>query len=333
MLRLSKDNSTIIKGIVIMMMLLSHLFNEARQDLFTPIFYIGNRPFISWLIRACGPIPFFLLLSGYGLAYKFETSNISPKKQFPRIVRLYIYYWVILAFFLTIGHLLKPSLYPGSFLKLFKNMLGWDVTYNSPMWFLLPYSILSLLSMYIIRLIAKAGNIWALIIAILINLTTSFFISRYGSFLYHNMTVYQPFLCFHLLVWFTVGVALRQTPLNLNKDLPQWLVAVAIITLVVVTSVLHSFLFYYLYVPLLVILLCHVKWPHCISTILAELGRKSMPIWMIHTWLSHYLFEAQVYSLKYVPFIFIALLAVSYLLSIPVMWIAERINQLVFRKG
>ena len=312
-------------------MLLSHAFSGARLQLFTPIIYIGNRPLILWLIGACSPIPFFMMLSGYGLACKFEISGISPHKQFPRVLRLYIYYWVILAIFLTIGHFINPALYPGSLMKLLKNMLGWDTTYNSPMWFLLPYSILSIVSLYIIQAVVKVGNLWSVAITLFINLSTSFTISRFGPWLNDNMIVYQPLLCFHLLMWFTMGVVLKRTSLKSDIELPPWGAAAAIILLVVITCLLNSPICYYIYAPALVILLCHVKWPCWISAILLELGRKSMPIWMIHTWLSHYLFVQQIYSPKYIPLIFIALLAASYLISIPVIWIADRIYRLVTR--
>ena len=329
MLNISKDTSTLIKGVVIMMMLVVHLFNGSHIDLCTHWFHIGDAPLISWLSRACGPVPFFMLLSGYGLAYKYEGKGIRLIDQLRRILRLYLHYWVILAVCLIVGYLLFPAKYPGSLRKVIVNMLGWDVTYNAEMWFLFPYCIISLFSMYIIRAVEKVGNVWALVISIGIMGCTSFLISRYGDFLFHNMTYYQPLLCFHLLQPFVMGVVLRRTSLPLNRPMPQWLVLVLIAALVLLTCVTHSSFRYILYVPLLVFLLCHIHWPQWLKAVLMELGRKSMTIWMIHTWLAFYLFTDQVYALRYPLVIFLGVLVASYLLSIPVMWVAGKINGLI----
>jgi hypothetical protein len=48
---------------------------------------------------------------------------------------------------------------------------------------------------------------------------------------------------------------------------------------------------------------------------------------MIHCWLAYYLFQPQVYSLKYPVLIFIGLAVVSYLLAVVVMWIARMVQQ------
>lgn len=327
MLNISKDNSTLIKGIVIMMMLFYHLFNPGHIDLCVHLLHVGDTPLALWLYRACGPISFFLILSGYGLACQYEVGKTGFAYQLRRILRLFLHYWVVLAFFLAIGHWIKPGLYPGSAGKLLLNLLAWDVSYNAEMWFLFPYSVLSLFSFYIIGCVERIGNLWALIITIAINVVTSYLISRYGNFFYHNLGIYQPLLCFHLLQSFTMGVVLRRTSVTLNWNRPQLVILAAIAALVCITCMTQYSVRYIIYVPLMVILLSNVHWPVWLKAILMELGRKSMPIWMIHTWLAYYLFQEQVYALKYVPLIFLAVLAASYLLSIPVMWIAGHINR------
>lgn len=185
----------------------------------TSFFFVGNTPLIRWLLPAFGPIPFFMILSGYGLAYKYETGKLGFRGQVPRVLRLYVHYWVILALFLVVGHMMEPSLYPGKMTKLLKNMIGWNVSYNSAMWFLLPYSILSLLSFYVIRLVERIGNLWAIVITIAIEVCTSFHISRYGDILIEHQFVYQPLLCFHLLQPFTIGIVPRRTSFSLDRSL------------------------------------------------------------------------------------------------------------------
>ena len=78
------------------------------------------------------------------------------------------------------------------------------------------------------------------------------------------------------------------------------------------------------------ILFCHLRYPRWLKAILLELGHKSMAMWMIHTWLAYYLFRPQVYSLRYPVLIFLLLIVVSYILAIPVMWVARAIYQRIF---
>ena len=333
MLTLSKDKSTVIKGIAILMMVFFHVFMGSRMNLYTGLIYIGKVPLATWLAGACWPVSFFVILSGYGLACKYQQNDIEPKRQLPRVLRLYLHYWVVLAIFITLGFFISPADYPGGLKKLVVNMLGWDVTYNPEMWFLLPYCIISVFSLYIIRLIDRLGNLVSIIITTGIFLCTSFLISRYGHFFYANRVAYQPLLCLHLLQAFTVGVALRRTSLPLNRPFPQWGIIGAIMVIVLVTCMIPNSITYLVYIPLMIILLGHINWPGWLKTVLTELGKKSMPIWMIHTWLAYYLFEPQVYSLKYAPLIFIAVLLASYLISIPVMWIAKNLYSLLtFKK-
>ena len=325
MLNLSRDNSTVIKGIVILMMIFYHLFNGAHMWLYTSLVHIGDVSLATWLASACWPVSFFMILSGYGLACKYEQGTLEPKGQLARAARLYLHYWIVLAIFVTLGWAIVPAEYPGSIQALVLNMLGWNVSYNAEMWFLLPYSVLSVLSLYIIGCIKRVGNLASVIITTAIFLCTSFLVSRYGTFLYSHMVAYQPLLCLHLLQAFTMGVVLRRTSLPLNRPIPQWGIVGAIAILVVAICLKPNSITYLIYVPLMVILLGHVKWPRWLRAMFIELGRKSMPMWMIHTWLAYYLFQSQVYGLRYAPLIFVAVAVASYLLSVPVMWLAERI--------
>jgi len=81
---------------------------------------------------------------------------------------------------------------------------------------------------------------------------------------------------------------------------------------------------YIVYVPLMVFLFCQLSYPKWLESILVELGRKSMAMWMIHNWYCNYLFHEQVYSLKYPILILLEVVIISYLTAIPVMWITKK---------
>ena len=158
MLVITKERSTLIKGILICMMVFSHLFNGSNTDQCINLFYVNNIPFVKWLSKACSPVAFFLLLSGYGLAYTYNHKGITFIQQIKRIKKLYIHYWVTLLLFIPIGIFIGKN-YPGTISNLIQNLIGWSYSYNGETWFLFPYSLISLTSFWIIKYIDIIGNL------------------------------------------------------------------------------------------------------------------------------------------------------------------------------
>lgn len=171
----------LLKGIVIIMMIFLHSFNGDHTDLCTNLLYVGNVPFAKWLSVVCNPVGFFVLFSGYGLAYSYDKKGLAFLQQCRRILKLYIHYWIILSVFLMIGWYMYPDRYPDSWSRILHNMAGWNTDYNFEMCFLLPYSLVSLTSQYIIRAIEKTGNLMAVIMTAVINFGACYVISRYHA--------------------------------------------------------------------------------------------------------------------------------------------------------
>ena len=300
MLIISKDKSIVIKGLVIIMMVFLHLFNGNHTHMCVNLFFVGEVPLAKWLSNACNPIDFFLLLSGYGLAYTYEHKGILLFHQVKRIFKLYIHYWLILLLFVSLGAFIYPKIYPGSSFQLLQNIIGWSYTYNGEMWFLFPYCMVSLASPMIISFAKRFGLLKFVFMMGLIHVMTCYIISCYGAkYLYDNMLLYRPLQFFHFLYAFSVGVVFYLSEFNFNKVIPSWVVAISIILLVGFVSSFGNSVVYMVYVPLMVILFCQMSFPRWIERILMEMGRKSMPIWMIHTWYCYYLFQPQIYSLRY----------------------------------
>lgn len=317
---ITKDKSTFIKGIVIIMMIFLHLFNGNHTDLCANLLYIGDIPFSKWLSKACGPVGFFLLLSGYGLAYTFFKKGISFIQQAKRIFKLYVHYWLVLFIFISIGSCLIPDRYPGGFLNIVLNACGWESSYDAPMWFLFPYCLVSLASSVIIRTIERIGNSCALLLTGVIYCIVCYMISRYGAlYLFNNMLIYHPILFLQFLYPFTLGVVFYR--LGSSKwSMPSWQALVSILVLVSLVASFGNSIVYMVYVPLLVFLLCQLSFPRWLEQMLMELGRKSMPMWMVH-----YLFQPYVYSLRYPILILGGAILISYLTAIPIMWCAKMI--------
>ena len=104
---MSKEQSTILKGVAILMMLWYHLFNRVEiNDLCTPIIMIGNTPLVVYISNACYPVTFFLILSGYGFTYLYQQRRLSIKGQIKKISKIYFNYWLVLIIFIRITNYL-----------------------------------------------------------------------------------------------------------------------------------------------------------------------------------------------------------------------------------
>lgn len=176
---MTKQESQMMKGVAILLMLFLHLFNQfGNVELCHNFIYIGGKPLVYILSRASNPVAFFLILGGYGL---YKVNERGDRHRWSRVFKLLLHYWVTLLLFLTIGHFIRPNRYPGSLLKIINNFSAFNTSCNGEMWFLFPYVVLSLCTPYLFHLMDRF-KAWQVIAATLfIHLCTSFAISRYGT--------------------------------------------------------------------------------------------------------------------------------------------------------
>ena len=330
MFEITKNRSILIKGIVIIMMVFLHLFNGNNTEQCTNLLYIGNEPFAKWLSHACNPVPFYVLLCGYGLAYTYKNSDLGFTKQLRRIAKLYVHYWIILAVFLIIGWNLHPERYVLTWTRILVNMIGWETNYNHEMWFLFPYSMIALTSRYIIQTVEKIGYLKAVVITAIINFCACYVISLYHStVLADNHWLNWCIVYLQFLYPFTVGVFFCCTSFQCHCQMSTWLVLIIMAFSVIVVAFIDVSVTSIVYVPLMIFLFCQLPYPKWLERAFMELGRKSMPMWMIHTWFCYYLFKEEVYSLKYPVLILGGTLIVSYLTAIPFMWLIGKVFAMV----
>lgn len=138
---MSRQYTQILKGFAIIMMVWLHLFGKLPEAVeYSDITFSGAT--LSFLLaRLCNPVGMFLALGGYGLYCVYLKG--SDRHHVSRIVKLYEHYWVILAFFVTIGTIMGRH-YLTDWRTVVYNVSGLQTHWNYECWFLLPYSILSL---------------------------------------------------------------------------------------------------------------------------------------------------------------------------------------------
>ena len=160
---MTKNESLIIKGIAILLMLFLHLFSDINAvDLCDNSIYIFGMPFVYWLAPATHPVAFFLILSGYGMCYIYDKKGVD-KNRWSRVFKQYLHLWVILAVFTGIAFLLQGKNYYTNLLSVIGNYTAFIWTWNGVYWFLFPYICLSLLSPFIFKLIKGRNPILILV--------------------------------------------------------------------------------------------------------------------------------------------------------------------------
>lgn len=325
---MTRQESLVMKGVTILMMLWGHLFYTGASADYT--FFVHGEPLAKLLCRACSPVPFFLILGGYGL---YKVYDNGDNKNWQRILRLYSHHIVIYLLAIGIGVIALGKIwYLGSAKLLVYNLTGYWTTFNDSMWFLLPYALLSLCSYRVFRALEKINGVVIIGISFIIHLGTSYLISRHGAdFLFHKMWIYNPFLVLHFLFHFLTGaVFAREKWFEKIKEKAATFPNIryfsgGVLFLLVVVECLFRYNFMY---PIAVIACMQLlPMPTIIHNSFALLGKHSMNMWMIHTWLYCYLFHSFIYSFKSPILIF----AVLTLLSLGLSFLVDGIMKAIGR--
>lgn len=332
---MTKEQSQIMKGVAILLMIFLHLFNSpVNVDLCHNLLFVGAEPFVLFLSKASNPVPFFLLLGGYGL---YKVYQKGDKNRWSRLFKLYMHWWIILIIFVTIGCFIKPSIYPGSFSIAVENITGFHTTYNNEVWFLLPYVVLSICAPWFFKLVDRCNAAIIVIATLMLHIFTSFCISRYGeSFLYVHWWIYEILLPFHLLFSFSLGAVAAKIGWfeKLKKRFPNssknTLCALTLLLILIAISCVFKYNFFYAF--LFISCFSIIGLPNIVKKIFISLGNNSMNMWMIHTWFCYYLFKDFIYSFSYPILIFIVLTIISYLCAILIDLIAKPIESLFITK-
>lgn len=336
---MNKETSTIIKGVAILMMLFYHLFGrENLDDICTPLLYIGNTPLVRYITNACYPVSFFMILSGYGLTYCYKKNQLSPIIQGKRIFKLYVHYWLVLLIFVIIGHFVKPDIYPNNLIHVLINITGINCTYNGEIWFLLPYAIISLLSCWIIEFVYNLNDKRKIFITLVVY-SVIFLIARYIG--YHlpvneitSIFLKQFIFIVQLTFYFSLGILLfrllENEPTTLKAVKPT-IYCIIIIALFIIKCMIKVTIADGLYAFIIIFCISHLQLHRLFHNIFYKLGRHSMPMWMTHTFFAVYLFQDFIYGFKYPLLIWLILITISYLVSIPILKIGNRINTLIFK--
>lgn len=270
----------------------------------------------------CNPVPFFLIVSGYGLyAVMLMGKGNKPCK---RASNLYLHLWLIYLLLLPLACIVKPDMYPGPLSTFIKNATSWQCSYIGEQWFFFPYLILMVSSSWIFRLFDKLNGFMVCIITFFIYAITIFSLKYYGeNTLAGNMLFYNIFLSFYMLLPFSLGYLAKRYDLNkkassiLNKFSHKNTLTLSIlIVLCIIRCLVPNSTVAPIFAICFVLLFTNITINKTLAIILSYLGKHSMNIWLIHTWFSTRLFHEFIYDKIHYPILmFVVLIMVSLIYS------------------
>jgi hypothetical protein len=333
---MTKEQTNILKGIAILMMLFLHLFNGSNlTDVCEPLLFIGSTPLVHIISKACNPVGIFLMLSGYGLSYTYFRGKLSFNGQEHRLLKLYIHYWIILLIFVSIGSFVRPEKYPGSLSDIIMNFTSISNSYNSETWFLFPYALLSLTSVWIFKFIDKLGCVKSIIITWILYMISCYITSRYIA-VNKAYTEWYTYIItyFNVLFSFVIGAVFHRQVEKGKGSIPflhsHKLTTFAILmTLIIINFFISSAATSYLFEFLYIFLLLHLSFNGITKRFLIAMGKQSMVMWLTHSFFCYHIFHDFIYGFKYPLVIYIVLIVISYVVSLPISYLSKTVIQRV----
>lgn len=345
-MELSKNDTKVIKGFAIILMVLLHLFSHLENIAYTPVIKIGDTP-LAYYIGIFGfcCVSIYCFCSGYAQYLLSENSENYFKGRLKSIVKLLINYELILVIFSIIGLFIKSPDIPVSFTKFIRCvfLVG---SYNGAWWFLTVYVMLTLTSPVLYRIVKKFNSILVLVITLIIYCVAYYFraINPATDFFQNPVLeriIYYVVLYFSSLILYVVGmifykhkvISFLRKKLKYGENKFLLPVIILIFVLMIACQVFITPLpFAPLFGLIAVICLSLIKRNKVSEKFFLFFGTHSTNIWLIHMFFYRVLFVNFVYIAKYpvliVLFMFAICIAVSYALN----YILKLINILIFKK-
>ncbi len=320
---LSIRDTNIIKGVALICLLFHHLF-FVENGLFYD-YYVCNHGVVNELGKVCKVcVALFVFLSGYGLA-KSTKEDISYGKFFlHRLSKLMPTFWLIWLLFVPLGVFVfgrtfevvyVDCIIPKFFLDIFGliNVFG-IYGYNATWWFMSCIIMLYALFPFLLIITRNRRN---LIVLFLVSLGFLFLPIPYFSSIKYYVII------------FIVGIIFAEKKVlskisNLGYPFGIWVIL--LIVFVALRCVLPYKPLIDIFVCLSIIMLYNsLESRNIIFRWLHFLGVHSMNIFLFHTFIYAYYFEAIIYSPKNPILIFMLLLCICLIISMGI----EKIKSII----
>ena len=302
---MSRDDSKMMQGVAILMMIFFHLFTPSLVPE-----YKGT--LIGAWAQVQNPVPLYTLLSGYGL-YCVYSRGTKDKHRFTRCLRLYERYWLITGIFLIISIIAFRGGY--SWKDILLNIPCFKTDIYPAAWFVLPYCILAFVYLWIFKVVDRIGSIVSLLVAYIVYAAMSFCIGHIGGIFGSNILQ-----VFYILFPFVLGAVMAKTKSmerasDITKRLPCYVPWLILALWLIVRFYISTGAFAAIYAMGLTIIIVCMRRPMWFNKILLALGHQSVGMWFIHGWIFWKLGRDIVYGLKNPLLIMFFVTIVSFLLA------------------
>lgn len=329
--RLSLNETNIIKGIAICAMLFHHLFYEtSAYGTFTQQFAI--------VCKVC--VSMFLFISGYGMAIQYsKIHHNGPKEKIiltlkfllKRMSKFYLNYWIIFVFIVPLGVCVLGRPLSSAYwtdepiwCSLAKDIFGIQVSdpYIITWWFNALIISLYLLFPFLFWLMRRK-TIAIGFLVLLVLWPREYIVDNFFYIFY----LWNSNLAIYALI-FTLGIFtaryIEAINIILNKIKLPILLALSTIISITLCFIRQLYAeeyanaitldaFITIFVALSVATFCRMTRFQIRS--LAVLGKHSMNIYLIHTFILMFFFPKFIFECKFSPVIFVALLGESFAIS------------------
>lgn len=291
-----KNEANIIKGVLILLMVIHHLFGLVSSPSYMDDYLWKN---IGTFGKIC--VSAYAFSSGYGL---FVSVQNKKKELFiqtaKRILLLFLKYWICLTLILVVDFCMgRIDISILELIKIILCYLGIFCTYNANAWFILPYVVFVVLFPGICFLLQKIRNkIWQIIMELLlifVPLTysvASYFYLNEVNFIY-NTVVYNIIL---ILPFFSIGYFFARHNFFgkikcFQKDILNLALGIFLIACVFFARKAWNVPVYgmnvldIIYAPILIVSLVLISNNikiKCVKDMFFKLGKMSTNIWLIH---------------------------------------------------
>lgn len=232
----------------------------------------------------------------------------------------------------TLAFLLGVYGYPGTIWDVITNVTGWNTTYNSTIWFLLPYAVIVAIACPLFKVFDDKP------ILTIISSATLYFCAYLSSWMNHHgyialgYTLNEVIRVFNMLLPFLIGAALCKFRIvskakELYGDSQQMLFLSLIMLCGVRLSTDFDFILQLVYSTSLIVFVCSARKPEWLSNMLSFFGKHSTTMWLVHAYFIWYLFDEYPYTLKYPILIFGVSFIESLLAAIIIDWCYPKISQ------
>lgn len=331
---ISKQDTTRLKGLAILIMLIHHLFLNTEKCIdMKGIIQINQLPLAYYLgIAGSVCVDIYLILSGYGLWIGYQNQHKT--NNIKRILKLFLLVSFVGLIFYPWHTLLNPSLgWTFGIKEILACCLGFR-PYNIEWWFIFPWVLVCITSNYIFSAMNKYN--WKIVFIIaalsypLAILLLHFTLKLAIDDTWFGHLLLELFFALKFVFPFVSGSLLAKTGFlkyclqaTLLPKILLWILL--IITAITIMSFdTHKLI----HVPFAILFcLCFVSIK---SKILYILGVKSTEMWLCHTFFCYYYFSSFYYSLTYPIVILSALIITSF---ISALIIQKSFNQIYQRIG